>query len=92
MTADQQPFSPLVAQILTAQADMTHAAVNTVIDNLNEDVIRLRATLAEVRDGVVALIDGDVMPTPRAIERALWPEPEAVAERAQQIRVRGGSA
>lgn len=92
MSTDQQPFSPLVAKILTAQADMTHAAVNTVIDNLNEDVIRLRATLAEVRDGVLDLITGDVMPTPRAIERALWPEPEALAERMQRIRVRGEAA
>jgi hypothetical protein len=82
MTTDTQPdapFSPLLAQVLTAQQEMTHAATNAVIDGLTEDLARTRATLAAVRDGVVALIDGDVMPTPRAIERALWPTDEVVA-------------
>lgn len=93
MTTDNQPtgqpFSPFVADILTAQAEMTQAATNAVIDGMEQDVIRLRATLAAVRDGVVALIDGDVMPTPRAIERALWPEPEEIAERQRRIRIGG---
>lgn len=75
-----QPFSPFVAQILTAQAAYTQQVTNAALDGLAEDLARVRATLAAVREGVVSLIDGDVMPTPRAIERALWPPAEVVAQ------------
>lgn len=76
----QQPLSPFVAQLLTAQAAFTQQVTDAAFDGLTEDLARVRATLAAVRDGVIAQIDGDVMPTPRAIERALWPTDEVVAQ------------
>lgn len=74
------PFSPLIADILTAQSEFTRQITDSVVDGLTEDLARTRATLAAVRRGVVSLIDGDVMPTPRAIEGALWPSEALIAE------------
>lgn len=78
--AQKQVIDPLVADIMTGMMASTHAMTNRVIENLTEDRDRALALVAAIRDGVLNLIEGDSMPTPRAIERALWPSDKAVAE------------
>ena len=78
-TADSdQPFSPLVADILTAQSEYTAGVANAVIDGLQKEVSELTATLAAVREDVGALIYGRWMPTTAAIDAALWPSKERI--------------
>lgn len=75
-----QPFSPLVAQILTAQQEMAQFATNAVIDGLTEDVARAHATLAAIRHGIEALTAGPWTPTPEAILAALYPTADVIAD------------
>lgn len=67
------PFSPLVADLMQASLTQTHAVTNSVIDNLTERAELAEATLAAIRTAVLDLVGGDFMPTPAAIERALYP-------------------
>lgn len=77
--AEAQPFSPLVAQILTAQAQFSSQVSGNLIDSLMAQVADLNAELDAVRSRVMGLICGDFMPTPMAIQKALYPSKETVA-------------
>lgn len=79
-TDPDQPFSPLVASILTANATETARVTNLVIENLERQLDEAKALLAAVEEGVGALISGPHMPTTHAIERALYP-PSHVVDR-----------
>ncbi|MEU8157990.1 hypothetical protein AB0B94_30425 [Micromonospora sp. NPDC048986] len=69
----EQPFSPLVAQILTANASYAAQTSSALIDSLAAEVATLRAQRAAIREGVRQLLDGEYMPTPAAIIRRLYP-------------------
>lgn len=88
MTAptERQPISPLVASIITANATQLAATTNTLLDDLTAERDRLRAELDTIRVGVTELLNGPWMPTPDAIERALYPSRAAV----DRFRNRGG--
>lgn len=75
-----QPFSPLVGQILTAQAEFTRQVTDSLVDSLTKDRDRAEATIAAIRAGVEALFDGPWVPTPEAILAALYPSVEVVAQ------------
>jgi hypothetical protein len=72
-TTDQPPVSPLVADLIGASLQQTHATANYLIDSLTAQLAERDAKLAAIRAGVMDLIDGDWMPTPAAIQRALYP-------------------
>ena len=82
-THTDPPFTPLVADILTAMTSQTAAVTTTVIDNLTEQLADSQAEVDAIRDRIQALLDGPYMPTPDAILRALWPNE---AERAMYRR------
>lgn len=78
-TAPDQPFSPLVAQILTAQHELSRQISGNLTDSLMAQVADLNAELDAVRSRVMGLVCGDFMPTPVAIQKALYPNKETVA-------------
>lgn len=73
-----QPISPLVAQVIQAQAAMTADTTNAVIAGLERQVSELRARSAAVEAGILALLAGPWMPTSEALRAALRPSVEAV--------------
>lgn len=71
-TREQQPFSPLVAAVVT-QMFTDSAAVNSrVIDNLERTVADLEAELYAIRTDVQRLLDGPYMPNPDLIRSAVF--------------------
>jgi uncharacterized coiled-coil protein SlyX len=78
-THTEQPFSPLVADILTAMTSQTAAITNQVIDGLTEQLADSRAEVDAIRERIHELLSGPYLPNPEAIERALYPSPEARA-------------
>lgn len=75
----EPPFSPLIADIISAVMAMTHDTTNRLIDSLTAQLADAHARAAAVEAGVLALIYGDYAPTTAAIERALFPSAELVA-------------
>jgi hypothetical protein len=75
----EPPFSPLVAQIITAQHQMARDTSSRLIDSLTAQLADAHARAAAVEAGVMSLIYGDYAPTTAAIERALFPSAELVA-------------
>jgi hypothetical protein len=73
------PISPMVAELITASLSMTHDATNSLVDSLTEQLAESQASEAAIRAGVLGLLDGPYMPTPAAIERALYPSRALVA-------------
>lgn len=71
-------LTPLVADIFAAQIQITQSVTGNLIDLLTEDVARLRAELSAVRAGVNDLLNGRYMPTPLALEAALWPSRDVI--------------
>lgn len=71
--AEQQPISPLVADLITASLKQSQWTANTLIDNLTEDLAKAQAEIAAMRAVVSELLDGPYQPTSAAIERALYP-------------------
>lgn len=67
-----------VANLLTASITQSQNITNQVIDNLEFEVIERRATIAAIRALMFRLLDSDYMPTPSAIERALYPSQSMV--------------
>lgn len=79
MTDADAPFSPLVAEILSARAADTEAATNAVIDNLAARLHDEQARRAAVENAILDLISGPYMPHPDEIRKALlFPPAEAV--------------
>lgn len=74
------PISPLVAQLIEASLAQTFAATDLVVEGLEADLDNALAELAAIREGVLRLLDGRYMPTPAAIERALYPSAELVED------------
>lgn len=72
------PFTPLLAQILSANAAHTATITNAVVDSLTEQVETLTATITAIRQEILDVLDGDYMPTPDAIARRLYPSDETV--------------
>lgn len=76
-----QPFSPLVANVLTAMASQTAAITEQVMDNYKAQVEDLEAELSAIRTGVAQLLAGPYMPTPDAIRRAVfYPDQKLIDE------------
>jgi len=67
-----QPFSPLVADILGAMASQTAAVTNQVMDNYQAQIESLEAELYAIRQGVSMLLSGPYMPIPEAIRAAVF--------------------
>lgn len=80
MTAptEHPPFSPTVAAVLSQMIADGHATTNALIDALTARATRAEAELDAVRAGVTGLLSGRYMPTPAAIQQALWPDAETV--------------
>lgn len=80
MTAptERPPFSPVVASVLSKMIADGHATTNALIDAWTARATRAEAELDAVRAGVTRLLSGRYMPTPAAIQHALWPDDETV--------------
>jgi hypothetical protein len=77
MTTQQDPpFTPFVADVITAMMSQTHATTNSLIDSLTAQLADARADLDAIRFQVEGLLGGPYMPTPDAILRALYPSAE----------------
>jgi len=74
-----QPFSPLVAEILTAQRTQTAAVTEQVMANYRRDLAYERARRQAVQNAVLALLAGPWLPHPDAIAAALFPSDELIA-------------
>lgn len=73
-----QPFSPLVADILSAQVAMTADTTNALIETLQRQLADAHAREAAVEAGIERLLDGPYAPSESAIRRALYPTPSFV--------------
>ena len=69
----------LALQLMAANSEGLAKTTNTLIDNLTHERDELRATLAAIRDRVSSIVEGQWMPTPHAITKALWPSDEEIA-------------
>jgi endonuclease III len=85
---DHPPFSPLIADVLTAMTADSQATTNALIEGLTARATRAEAALDAVRDQVMDLLSGTWMPTPAAIQRALWPS-ELVVDKFRKLRDAG---
>jgi hypothetical protein len=74
------PYTPLIADIFTALMADNHATTNALIEGLTARASEAEAELDAVRAGILELISGRYMPTPAAIESALWPDGQTVAQ------------
>jgi endonuclease III len=79
MSAETMPFSPLVAEVISASMAHTHAVTNALIESLTERAETAEAELDAIRSQVHQLLSGEYMPTPNAIQRALYPDEATVA-------------
>lgn len=77
-TTPGAPFSPLVAQILTAQAAFTADVTDRLVDSLTTENAELRARAAAIEDAVLSLLNAPYLPQPDVIRRALFPSAEVV--------------
>jgi hypothetical protein len=73
------PISPLVANILTANAAFTADVTTRVIEDLRERASESEARVDVIRDAVEHLLSGPYTPSPAAIRNALYPSAEVVA-------------
>lgn len=63
----------LALQLTGVMAGNLAVTTNQLIDNLTAERDELQATLDAVRDLIQTKLEGDFMPTPLAITRALYP-------------------
>jgi hypothetical protein len=79
------PISPLVADLISASLAITHDTTNRLIESLQSTIADAVAHRRAVEAGVSALLGGDHMPNPAAIERAVFtPDPRLVAHYRQE--------
>lgn len=80
MTADtgDVPFSPLIAQIITAQYEVTRRATDQFVDTLTYQLAEAHAYADTIQYEVLALLDGPYVPHADVIRRALFPNRETV--------------
>jgi exonuclease VII large subunit len=69
----------LIARLAQASLTETFATSNRLVEHLTSQLDEAQAMIAAIRTGVADLLEGDYMPTPAAIERALWPSDWVVA-------------
>lgn len=74
----------LIGQLMQASLNDTFATHNQLIANLDREAAEAIVTVKLIREGVTALLYGDCMPTPAALQRALWPHPFDVDERTKE--------
>ncbi len=72
------PFSPLVADIISASFAMTASTANALIDSLTRQNADLRARQAAVEAQFAELLDRPYAPSESAIRAALYPPPEFI--------------
>jgi hypothetical protein len=66
------PFSPFVAELITASYAITASTTNAVLDLQQARIDELEAELYAVRSGVGQLLSGRWMPTSAALQDALY--------------------
>jgi hypothetical protein len=76
----------LIATLTQASLTETFATSDRVVESLTLQRDEAVATVAAVRSRVCELLAGDYMPTPFAIERALWPSLAVVDEFKREAR------
>lgn len=68
--------SSLVIQLMQASQAETAGITTSLIGSLTEQLAESNAEIGAIRYRIGALLDGDYMPTPEAILRALYPPAE----------------
>lgn len=68
----QQPFSPLVAAVLTQMVTDRNFTTNALIDNYKAQLLSRDAELYAIRAVVSQLLEGPYMPMPGAIYSAVF--------------------
>ena len=69
---EQQPFSPLVADVFTAMFALSAATTTTLLDLRQSMIDDLEAERYAVQHGIDQLLAGRWMPTPDAIRDAVF--------------------
>ncbi len=82
--AVDQPFTPLVAGIVSSMFEQSRVTTATLIDSLTAQLADRDAELAAIRERINALLGGDYMPTPAAILDALYPTQALIAHYRQE--------
>lgn len=77
---EEQPFSPVVAAVLTQMFTDSANVTNTLLDNYRREIRELRAELAAVRTGVGELLSGPYAPSESAIQRAVYFPPNELVQ------------
>ena len=72
MSAEEQPFSPLVGAIITKMFDDRTAIENALIDGYKAQILDLEAELYAIREGVNALLGHPWTPSSDAISGAVF--------------------
>lgn len=76
----------LIASLVQQNARDLAYTTNTLLDSYRQDALVAQATLLCIREVVSGLLSGDFMPTPAAIERALYPSERLVGLYVEHIR------
>lgn len=79
-----------IAPLMEKSARDLAFTTNTLINSLSAECAEREATMEIVREQVLALLSGPWMPTPVAIESALWPRESELQERTEQILAQRG--
>ena len=80
MKTEEQPFSPLVADVIGAMIGQSHDVSARLIDSLMGQLADANAIIDTIRGSVSELLDGPYTPSAATIERALYPSPDLVAQ------------
>lgn len=80
----------LLADLMGQNAKDTAAMTNAVIDGLQRQNDQFRATLNLITDEIERMCSGDLMYSPVAIMRALYPRAEAIEELVNEYRLSRG--
>lgn len=84
MTQDTAPETQhddgknLIADIITANLNITHQITNNLIDSYRNQAEIAEATLAAIRVAIFNLLDGPYAPSDSAIRRAMYPNSDLV--------------
>lgn len=79
VNAAAQTVPALALHLMQANYREQLQVLNGLVEGFRESAAQRTAELAAVRDGVGSLLSGQWMPTPAAIESALYPSPEQIA-------------
>lgn len=76
----------LLADLLSQSAKDSANVTNALIDNLQRQNDQLRASLNLITEEITRMCSGDLMYSPNAIMRALYPERDAIADQVDEYR------